>query len=284
MLLVVVGSTVWVLTGLALRPVEKMSAEADRISAMALDRRLPIPEATDELHHLATTLNEMLARLERSSLRQRRFVSDASHELKSPLATIRTIVEVAARDGSIPTEAAEDIGSEVMRMQALVADLLFLARHDEAPSLATAEDVDLDQLALSAAGANHQSRADVRVDTSGVTAARVTGDADRLTQLLRNLVENAVRHADSTVWVEVGQTQGRAVLTVSDDGPGVPASEAERIFERFVRLDASRARDTGGAGLGLAVVRVIARDHGGDIVLGDSHHGGASFEVWLPTD
>ena len=282
LLLILVGFTVWVLTGRALDPVEEMSAEADRISALALDRRLPLPAAGDELHHLATTLNDMLERLEDSAIKQRRFVADASHELKSPLTVVRTIVDVAARDGSLDAGVVADLSSEIERMRSLVSDLLFLATHDESHLLERVDEVDLDQVVMSAASALRVPR-DIEIETSRIRPARVMGDADRLGQLMRNLIENAGRHADSMVWLETGERDGRGVVVVSDDGPGIPENESERIFERFVRLDESRTRDTGGSGLGLAVARAIVRDHGGDLVVGASRHGGATFEAWLPS-
>jgi signal transduction histidine kinase len=281
LLLILVGLTVWILTGRALHPVEEMSAEAGRISALALDRRLPLPIAKDELHHLAATLNDMLERLEEAAVKQRRFVADASHELKSPLASMRTMVEVAARDGSVDAEVVADLSEEVTRMQGLVTDLLFLAQHEESHRPDRMEEVDLDQVVMSTASAVRRAGG-IEVDTSGIGPVRVMGDSSRLMQLVRNLTENAVRHAETTVWVETVVAGGRAKVTVSDDGPGVPADEAERIFERFVRLDESRARDTGGSGLGLAVARAIARDHGGDVVVGSPRHGGATFEAWIP--
>ena len=282
LLLIVVGVTVWLLTGRALRPVKEMSAEADRISALALDRRLPLPAAVDELHHLATTLNDMLERLEASSVKQRRFVADASHELKSPLTVVRTIVDVAAADGSLDAGVVADLSAEIDRMQSLVSDLLFLARHDESHHLDRVEEVDLDQVMMSAASALRVV-GDIEIDTSRIRPVRVMGDADRLSRLMRSLTENAGSHADSTVWVEAGESDGRAIVVVSDDGPGIPDTESERIFERFVRLDESRARNTGGSGLGLAVARAIARDHGGDVDVVESRHGGATFEAWLPS-
>jgi signal transduction histidine kinase len=282
LLLVLVGLTVWRLTGRALRPVAEMSEEADRISALALDRRLTLPAAADELHELATTLNDMLERLEGSAIRQRRFVADASHELKSPLATMRTMVEVAAREGR-DTDASllDDLAAEIQRMQALVSDLLYRARHGESHSRVRREEVDLDQVAVAAAG-TLGANTELQVHTTDINPVRVIGDPDRLMRLVRNLTDNAGRHAVSTVWLATSVQGEEAVLTVADDGPGVPAGEAERIFERFVRLDESRARDTGGAGLGLAVARAIARDHGGSLVMKDKGERGATFEIRLP--
>lgn len=280
LLLILVAVVVWILTGRALRPVAEMSAEAERISALALDRRLTPPAARDELRELAATLNEMLERIEAGAVRQRRFVADASHELKSPLASLRTIVDVAGREGSFDPEIVSDLGAEIDRMQRLVSDLLLLARHDESPRSSSESDVDLDRVIAAAAAA--QRPGGIAVDTSAVAPVRVRGDAVRLSQMVRNLVDNAVRHADSSVWLEAEERDGRALVIVSDDGPGVPAGESERIFERFVRLDESRTRDTGGAGLGLAVARAVAREHGGDVEVVEPRHGGATFEAWIP--
>ena len=279
-LLALVAGLVWVLTGRALRPVADMSDEAARISSLALDRRLPVPAARDELQQLALTLNEMLARLEESSLKQRRFVSDASHELKSPLASIRTIAEVAGADGRLDDEAAADIAAEVARMQSIVTDLLYLARHDEHPGGRVHEDVDLDQV-VGAAVASASASGTPFFELS-VSPTRVFGDVSALERMVRNLIDNARRHARSRVWVEVRHDGARARLVVEDDGPGIPESEAVRIFDRFVRLDESRARDTGGAGLGLAVVAAVAADHGGSVEVHASRHGGAAFAVTMP--
>lgn len=279
LLLILVGVTVWLLTGRALRPVAEMSLEAGRISALALDRRLPYPAARDELFRLAETLNDMLDRLETSAIKRTRFVADASHELKSPLAAMRTMVDVATAEGAGDAELIGDIDQEIERMQLLVTDLLFLARHDETQVPARLEEVDLDQVVLSALPGGIS---EARIDTSGITPARILGDPDVIWQLIRNVVDNALRHASSIVWVETVERDGRAVALVSDDGDGIPAAEADRIFERFVRLDESRTRDTGGSGLGLAVARTIARDHGGDLVVAEPRHEGATFEAWFP--
>ena len=281
LLLGLVAATVWLLTGRALRPVEEMSAEADRISALALDRRLPLPAAEDELRRLAETLNEMLERLEQAAARRARFVADASHELKSPLTAMRTMVDVAGREGALDADVMTDLSFEIERMQQLVSDLLILARHDESQRPERVAEVDLDQLAA-ASGSELRSGEKVRIDLSGIQPVRVMGDPDRIALLVRNVTDNAVRHAETTVWIETEERGGRARVIVSDDGPGVPTSEQARIFERFVRLDESRARNTGGTGLGLAVARAIARDHGGDLVVGESRHGGATFEAWIP--
>ena len=279
--LAIVGITTWALTGRALRPVEEMRSRADQISAAALDRRLPLPQATDELRSLAITLNAMLERLEQSAIRQRRFVADASHELKSPLTAMRAMVDVAARDpGVAQPELLTDLDVELDRMQRLVADMLYLARSDESPEARDHAAIDLEQI-VAAEAAALRSRSSVVVDTSGLYPVRINGDRTRIAQLVRNLTDNAARHAASTVWLGTARRRDEAVVLVRDDGPGIPEEDRRRVFERFVRLDESRARDTGGAGLGLAVARSIARDHGGELVLA-SATGGAAFEARFP--
>ncbi len=283
LLLAVLGAATWLLTGRALRPVDRMRAEAVQISGADLHRRLPVPEPRDEVRALAESLNEMLARLEDAMARQRRFVADASHELKSPLAALQTMIDVALDDPDPGArEAARlDLAGEVERMERLVSGLLVLAGSDEGRSPARQVEVDLDQVAGREASAAAR-RTGVAVDASAIEPARVLGDPDRLARLVRNLLDNAARHAAGQVWVALASSAGEAVLTVSDDGPGIPPELRERVFERFVRLDEGRSRDAGGAGLGLAVARAIARHHGGDVAAAEPRRGGATFEVRLP--
>jgi signal transduction histidine kinase len=223
----------------------------------------------------------MLDRLEASAVRQRRFVADASHELKSPLAALRTMVEVGMGASIENPELEADLLAEVGRMERMVADLLYLTVHDESPSADQRAEVDLERIVAAEAESLAQ-RSGLEVDATGAFPLKVLGDADRLTQLVRNLTDNAARHATSTIWLETTALDGTGLLKVSDDGPGIPAAERERVFDRFVRLDDSRARDTGGAGLGLAVARAIARSHRGDLKVGEPHHGGATFEARFP--
>ena len=282
LIMLVVGFTVWLLTGRALRPVEAIRSEAEEITATSLARRVPHPGTGDEVGRLADTMNRMLERLEASAVAQRRFVSDASHELKSPIASIRTMLEVARREHPTDLERfLKDVLVEDARLERLVADLLVLARADEGAPPARMSDIDLDDIVLAeAAGAERVSGK--RIDLTGVGAARVRGDSRDLLSLVRNLLDNAARYATSAVWITLEARDSSAVLTVSDDGPGIPEAEREHIFERFVRLDESRQRASGGTGLGLAVCRAIARSLGGDVRAVDPTHGGASFEVRLP--
>ena len=282
--LVVVGVVTWWGTGRALRPVEAMRAEADQISHTDLHRRLPVPESDDEVRRLAVTMNEMLERLEDSADQHDPIMADASHELKSPVAAIRTMLEVArANPSRVDFERLlEDLLHEDLRLEMLVGDLLTLARFDERGLTLRATEVDLDDLVRSEA-AMVMSVGSAPIDLSAVEPVRLTADPDRLRQLLRNLLDNSVRHAHRRVWVDVRLEGDEAVLLVSNDGDPIPADQRTRVFERFVRLDAARGRDDGGTGLGLPVVQAIARAHGGRVSVVEPLREGATFEVRLPS-
>ena len=284
LLLLVVGTTTWLVVTRALAPVERIRREVLEIGEERLDRRVPVPDARDEIHLLATTMNEMLERLEASRKRQRRFVSDSSHELRSPLASLRQSAEVAqTHPDALPDgELADVVLAETLRLQRLVEQMLLLTRADEGRAADIRREVDVDDVVR--AEASRIRREHLTVDTSAVANGRVLGDELALGQVVRNLLDNAARHATSRIAVAVRQEAGRVVLTVDDDGAGVPPGERERIFERFVRLDEARARDHGGSGLGLAIVREIVRAHGGDASLGESALGGALFVVTLPAE
>jgi signal transduction histidine kinase len=255
----------WLLLGRTLRPVEGIRSEVAEIEALALDRRVPVPPTDDEISRLAETMNAMLDRLEAASRRQREFVADASHELRSPLAAFRTQLEVAlAHPGEADWEAtAVELLADSDRMERIVGDLLYLARTDALPPEPSATLVDLDDIVLDEVN-RLRSHARVQIDTSQVSAAPVRGSKDELRRLITNLLDNAVRHAQSSVRVELVTAGDHVVLAVEDDGPGVPPEERTRIFERFVRLDAARSPD-GGTGLGLAIVSAIAVRHSGDV-------------------
>jgi signal transduction histidine kinase len=284
LLLFVVAVTTWVMVGRALAPVDAIRREVDEISAAQLHRRVPQPDADDEVGRLAATMNRMLARLEDARNSQHRFVSDASHELRSPITTIRQYAEVALAhpDRMTAQELADVVLAEQHRMQGLVEDLLLLARADEHVPLAR-EPVDLDDLAFEE-GHRLRSTTSKRVDTSGVGVARVQGDADALRRVVRNLGENAARHASGRVDITLADLGDDVVLTVDDDGPGIPESERERVVQRFVRLDEARSRDDGGSGLGLSIVDEVVRAHGGSMSITRSPLGGARIQVRLPAD
>ena len=280
-LAVLVGVLVWLLTGRALRPVELIRAEVAGLSAGDLARRVPEPAARDEVGRLARTMNVMLARLETSARRERQLVADVSHELRNPLAALRAQLEVAVAHPGEDTSALL-LGSvaDVDRMTGLVNDLLTLARIDEGMVPARTSDVDLDELVLESADALAR-RGRVEVSVGGVGAARLAGDAAQLRRVVTNLADNAERHARGRVAFAVRHEGANVVISVADDGPGVPEAMRERVFERFVRIDEARSRRESGAGLGLAIVREIVRAHGGEVWVEDGLPG-ARFVVRLP--
>jgi signal transduction histidine kinase len=283
LLLLVVGVVTWLVVGRALAPVESIRSEVEAISSRELHRRVPERAGKDEISRLARTMNRMLGRLEEGQARQRRFVSDALHELRSPVATIREHAEIAMAhpDRIGIEELAEVVLEEDLRLQRLVEDLLLLTRADEGTLSSRTEHVDLDDLVLAEASRLNGS-ADLHVDPSDVSGGRVEGDRAQLERLVRNLLENAGRHARRAVALSLRQADGEVVLTVDDDGTGVAPEERDRIFERFVRLEEARDRDSGGSGLGLAIVREIALAHGATVVVSESPLGGARFEIRFP--
>ena len=282
LLLALVGVSSWYIVGRALRPVDDIRREVADITARDLSRRVPQPASDDEIGRLAETMNEMLARLEHFTDRQRRFVADASHELQSPLASSRADLEVAATDPEHTnwSEVAAGLTADNERMTRLVRDLLFLARADDLDAPPHRALVDLDDIVL-AEVARFEARSTVAIDAAGVRPAEGRGHADQLCRVVSNLLENAHRYARSCIVVELATQPDAVVLAVTDDGPGVPEDARHRIFERFTRLDDSRSRDTGGAGLGLAIAKEIVEHHGGSIALADNRSG-ARFEVRLP--
>jgi signal transduction histidine kinase len=275
-----VAVAAWLLVGRSFRPVEEMRMEAEGISMSGLHRRIPVPRSGDEIARLAETLNGMLERLQSSVARQQRFVADASHELRSPIAALVTMAEVAASapDAVDQEMFAKDVGAEATRLALLTDDLLTLARSDEGR-------LDLNKVNLDIAELIHQEVARLHgaVDVSGVGSAIVAGDRLRLGQAIRNLLDNAMRHRTKAVWVATEEAAGEVAVIVADDGPGIEPALRHRIFDRFERLDEARARDGGGAGLGLAVVAEIVAAHGGAVaVVDDPAYPGAVMRLTLP--
>ena len=291
LLLLLLGMGTWVLTGRALRPVERLRAEVDDISDGALHHRVAVPPTDDEIARLARTMNAMLGRLEASSRRQRQLVADASHELRSPVSSLRAQLEVAlSQPPDDWAELARDLLADTQRLEALVHDLLYLAREDDTADAAPVGQVDLDDVVLDEAR-RLRPVSSARIDAGGVSAAPVVGSRDDLARVVRNLIANAVEHARTEVRVSTRTDPEGAVLVVEDDGPGVPEPERERIFERFVRLDDARSRPNGshpagaGTGLGLAIARSVVARHGGTIEVGTAQDArtGARFTVRLPS-
>ena len=266
------GFATYLVAALTLRPVAALRHGAANISAAGLaEKRLPVPGSHDEIHRLAVTLNQMLDRIDSSTQRQRTFVGDAAHELRSPLASLRVQLEVAQRVGpeSEWPVLIDEVLEDVARLDRLVEDLLALARMDEQASAQRREPVLLDSLVAAVADSYPRARVPVRFD--GTEPVELIADPDALRRVVVNLVDNAIRYARTEVRIGVaGVPDGRrqaVSLTVTDDGPGIPESERERVFDRFYRVEMSRSRQSGGTGLGLAIVRDLVRAHGGSITL-----------------
>jgi signal transduction histidine kinase len=281
LLLLLVAAGTWLVVGRTLRPVEDIRRQVAAITDEDLGRRVPVPASGDEVSRLALTMNQMLERLQESSRRQRDFVADASHELQSPVTALRTQLEVAmARESNDWRETARLLLEDTDEMDRLVHDLLYLARTTDGVTLPRRDLLDLDDIVLEEI-ARLRGTTDVEIGAREVSAAPVTGDVDELRRLVRNLLENAVRHARSVVRVRLGATHGSVHLEVADDGPGVPPEDRERIFDRFVALHEARTRGSG-SGLGLAIARQVATRHGGTLQASDSDLGGARFRLLLP--
>jgi signal transduction histidine kinase len=284
----------WLLVGRALRPVDVIRRQAAAIPGTDLRQRLDVPASDDELGRLTQTFNDLLERIAIAADRQRRFVADAAHELRTPLATLRARLEIDLRhppagEGNAKIADTRQLSlQQVTRLAALVDDLLQLARLDADPRLHR-RPIDLDDLVWETVREAREGGAP-HLDTTGISPVRVLGDPVALHRVIRNLIRNAVRYADQTVTVRLfrdsppagirasASAGGIAMLIIADDGPGIPLADRERVFERFVRLDEGRARDAGGTGLGLAIVADIVTAHGGRVRIDDNHPGA---KVWV---
>jgi signal transduction histidine kinase len=288
LVLALLALTVWLAVGRALRHIDDITSTVAGIDASELGRRVPETGVDDEVGRLATTMNTMLGRLEDSAHRQRAFVADASHDLQSPLTGLRTQLEVGlARPADVDVEEwARRLLATSTEMELLVGDLLALAVEEGADEPPRSDLLDLDALVLEEA-ARARPATEVTIDTAGVSAAPVAGEAASLRRLVRNLLENAVRHASSQVRLDLTTAADEVVLDVVDDGPGVDAGDRDRVFDRFFRADPARQPGTrgsgGGSGLGLAIVRQVAERHGGAVaLLPGAPDEGAHFRVTLP--
>ena len=275
---------VWFLVGRVLRPVEAIRSEVADIRGETLDRRVPEPATHDEIARLAATMNEMLERIELASTEQRRFVADASHELRSPLARMRAEIDVDLTHPELANAAGtqERIRADLIALQRLVDDLLALAGIDEGTPSTASRSVDLDDVVFREVASLRATRPDLAIDTSGVTAARVLGRATQLSRVVANLLENAATHGSPPIRVRLNEQDGDAVLTVTDAGQGIRPEDADRIFDRFVRLDDARTPDRSGVGLGLAIARTVVVAHGGSIALDTDIDRSTRFVVRLP--
>ena len=264
LLLLLTGGLIWIGMGLALAPVESIRRRVDTIAATDLSQRVPPTGGKDEIARMARTVNAMLDRLEASSQFEQEFVSNASHELRSPLTTLLATTERAANDPDRANwdEVGEVVMREGRRLETLIDDLAWLARHDEHRTEIQSVDVDLDDLLLEE---GHRVRllTELSVDTTMVSPTRVTGDPAMLKRMIRNVVDNAARYATEELRFDSHYEGPEAVVTVADDGDGIDVSQSGRFFERFVRSDPARARHSGGTGLGLAIVAEIVERHGG---------------------
>jgi two-component system, OmpR family, sensor kinase len=286
--LIAAGAAGWLLAGRALAPVARMSAIADGIGIEALDERVPVPPGRDELSGLASTLNHMLDRLETGVRAKRRLIADASHELQTPLAVMRTELDVSLAAGTLPEEATEVLESareETDRMARIVRNLLTLARFDEGTLRLLRQTIDMRELATAAvdALATPAREASVAVTAGGV-AAQVDADPEYLRVAIVNIVENAIKYAGrgATVTVDTHVAGTEAIISVADTGPGIPADDLPHIFDRFYRADRSRTHESGGSGLGLAISREIIEAHGGRLEVESEVGQGSRFSVALP--
>lgn len=264
LLLVLAGGLIWLGLGLALAPVESIRRRVERIAARDLSERVPVTGGDDEIARLARTVNEMLDRLESANRFQQEFVSNVSHELRSPLTTLLATVERATNlaERADWASVADTITREGRRLDVLIDDLFWLARNDEGQIELRRVDVDLDDLLYEEAQ-RVRSMSGLSVDTSAVTPTRVVGDPATLKRMIRNVVDNAVRYASDQLTFEAHYDGDEAVVRIADDGEGIDVASSARFFQRFVRSDPARARASGGTGLGLAIVADIAARHGG---------------------
>jgi two-component system OmpR family sensor kinase len=278
----------WWLARRALRPIDRLTTEAAAIDGPRLGERLADPGTGDEVAHLAAILNTMLARIQAGVQEQRRLVADTSHELRSPLAAMRAELEVSLRAGTLDAESRAVLEStleEVVRMSRTVDDLLIIAAADEGRLELARQPVDLAEIARAVVRAAEPLAAargiTLRVDAG---AAPASGDPHRLSQGIANLVDNAIKYSPTggAVAVTTAVEGAAAVVRVCDQGPGIPSELADRVFDRFFRVDPSRARATGGSGIGLAIVREIADAHGGRAWVEARDGGGSVFAVAVP--
>jgi signal transduction histidine kinase len=266
----------------SLQSVDAIRSRVAEISASDLTERVPVPGSRDEISALAVTMNEMLARIEAGHRAQQRFVGDASHELRSPLTTIISGLEAAEHHPELlDMEFASNILlPEAHRMRTLIDDLLLLARADEHRLVIRTEEISVDEVA-DAEVARALPDASCEIHTV-INPVRIVGDSAAISRVIRNLLDNAVRHATSRVEVCVGARDQQAIIVISDDGPGIASADRTRVFERFVRLDSDRSRSSGGAGLGLAIVAEVVAAHGGTVAIEGSPGRGTTVLVSLP--
>jgi signal transduction histidine kinase len=281
--LVLIAAVAYFTVRIALRPVEAIRALTASVTASDPRERVTVPATGHEITALATTINTTLQRLDDAAAQQRRFVADAAHELRSPLTTLLASLEVALAypERTDWPAAVTTAARQTRRLHALAEDLLLLARLDTRTPVAGPETVDLTALASRLTEQYPLTERPLTLTCDSTAPAHAHGNPDEYERLLRNLIDNAARHAAHRIQITIRNQDAWVVLTVHDDGPGVPTEDAERIFERFVRLDDARSRDHGGTGLGLAIARDLAHRHGGTLTLAPRTLG-ACFQLRLP--
>ena len=284
LLMLIAGVLIWLGVGFTLKPVETIRRRVAAIAAQDLSERVPVTGGDDEIARLSRTLNGMLDRLEAASRFQQEFVSNASHELRSPLTTLLATVERARGDpeGARWPEVGDAVVREGRRLEGIIDDLFWLARHDERSIEVRREDVDLDDLLFEEA-IRVRSVTELSVDTSAVLPTRVAGDATLYRRMIRNVVDNAVRYANAELRFDAHVDGEDAVVRVADDGEGLDVATSARLFARFARADSSRSRRLGGTGLGLAIVAEVVALHGGSARFVEGERG-ATIEMRVRRD
>ncbi len=283
---IITFSSAWLLAGRMLRPLNAITGTARRLSGSTLHERIALKGPRDELKELADTFDEMLSRLDAAFTAQREFVANASHELRTPLTIVRTEIDVALADADISQDELRDMGAAINeavdRSEALIDGLLVLARADEEPATSALDLADIAREMVSASSVEADGRS-LRLDLD-LMPARVQGESALLERMVANLVENAIRHNVNGGWfsVKTWQDDGLALLEVANGGVVVPPEEADRLFDRFYRLDRSRSRKTGGFGLGLSIVKSVVAAHAGTVALTAPQEGGLRVTVSLP--
>ncbi|MEU9156016.1 HAMP domain-containing sensor histidine kinase [Streptomyces sp. NPDC048417] len=281
--LVLIAAVAYFAVRIALRPVEAIRVLTASVTASDPRERVTVPATGHEITALATTINTTLQRLDNAAAQQRRFVADAAHELRSPLTTLLASLEVALAypERTDWPAAATTAARQTRRLQALAEDLLLLARLDTHTPMTGLDTVDLTALASRLTEQYPLTERPLTLTCDSTAPAHARGNPDEYERLLRNLIDNAARHAAHRIQITVRNQDAWVVLSVHDDGPGVPTEDAERVFERFVRLDDARSRDHGGTGLGLAIARDLAHRYRGTLTL-TPRTLGACFQLRLP--
>jgi signal transduction histidine kinase len=282
LLVLSVALVAWKASGQALKSVAAIRSQVDSIGHSKLSERVPVPMGQDEISDLAKTMNSMLDRLEVSVDAQKRFVADVSHELRSPLASIKTTLDVANRIGTNSewAKAYEILNDETSRMSLLVDDLLLLAKADAGQLNLQLKEIDLDDV-VTRELINFKATSTLKLDQA-IQPVKILGDDLKVSQALRNILDNAKRFAKQQVWISLNVAGDHVEVTIEDDGPGIALENRVKAMERFVRLDQHRSRDDGGTGLGLAIAAEIMASHNGSLKLNNSVHGGLCATLTLP--